>query len=125
MRIPRSAMLPTLAILAMFCFYAAGFGLKAWASCLGVSTRTPEEFCEIYANSVMNDVDFNVRGRCGFSGARWSPDREMHRKWCLGLNGNQALPCTEHRALPLSQQKQPLQPSRMRGWNRRPKDLTA
>ena len=98
MRIPRSAMLPTLAILAMFCFYAAGFGLKAWASCLGVSTRTPEEFCEIYANSVMNDVDFNVRGRCGFSGARWSPDREMHRKWCLGLNGNQALPCTEHQA---------------------------
>jgi hypothetical protein len=98
MRIPSSAMLPTLALLAAFGFYAAGFGLKAWADCLYTGSKTSEEFCDFYANSVMLDVDRNVRSRCGFSGARWSPDREMHRKWCLGLNGNQALPCTEHQA---------------------------
>ena len=104
MRTPRSAMLPTLAILAAFGFYAAGFGVEAWAvtnylnDCLYSGSRTPEEFCDNYASSVMSDVDNNQRSRCGFSGARWSPDQEMHRKWCLGLNNKQNLPCTEHEA---------------------------
>ena len=48
-----------------------------------------EEFCEHYADAAVYDAQDAVSHHCGFSGPRWTTDKEAHRKWCLSLNGNQ------------------------------------
>jgi hypothetical protein len=56
------------------------------------------EFCDMYATEAVNQIDTAVMKRCNFTGPRWSPDKEMHRKWCVGLNGDQMLPNSETEA---------------------------
>ena len=50
---------------------------------------SPQAFCENYAKGAIYYAQQAVNDRCGFTGPRWTTDKEAHRKWCLSLNGNQ------------------------------------
>jgi hypothetical protein len=91
--------LGTVAVLAAFGCHA-GFAFTAWArdTSLGYPDGPPEKFCAGYANAAVSQVDRAVKARCGFTGARWTADKELHRKWCLGLNGDQTFPYSEYHA---------------------------
>jgi hypothetical protein len=65
---------------------------------LAPSAADALEFCDMYATKAVNQIDTAVMKRCNFTGPRWSPDKEMHRKWCLALNGDQTLPNSENEA---------------------------
>jgi hypothetical protein len=78
----------------------AAVAMPAWArdTSLGYPDGPPEKFCDGYANAAVSQVDGAVKARYGFTGARWSADKELHRKWCLGLNGDQTFPYSEYHA---------------------------
>ena len=58
----------------------------------------PPEWCNGYGNSAISQVDSATKANCGFSGPRWTPDKEAHRRWCLSLNGNQTPAYNEYEA---------------------------
>jgi hypothetical protein len=72
------------------------FGVSVAA--LAPSAADALEFCDMYATKAVIQIEYAVAIRCNFTGPRWSPDKEMHRKWCLGLNGDQTLPNSENEA---------------------------
>jgi hypothetical protein len=46
---------------------------------LGDGTR---EGCRIYAEIAYSQADENRRYRCGYAGARWNANPELHFHWC-------------------------------------------
>jgi hypothetical protein len=58
-------------------------GGSASASTPPVPSGNPRARCEPYANTAVAQNNENVQRHCGFSGARWSSDFNMHFNWCM------------------------------------------
>ena len=50
--------------------------------------------CRRYASETQQAVARATQFKCGFSGARWSPDTEGHFRWCMGLNEGPSHPAS-------------------------------
>ena len=75
------------------------FSFEVMAACsLGNPNGPPETFCEGYANSALSQADTAKRGRCGYTGPRWTTIKEDHRRWCLSFGNDQTAPCNEYNA---------------------------
>lgn len=61
------------------------------ANQLRVCRREPKAVeCNKYAIEAASAQSSNLSGRCGFTGARWQANQDVHLSWCLSLPSFQA-----------------------------------
>lgn len=64
-------------------------------SAKNVPMLSPEIYCASYADKAVAAAQENMSLNCGGVGGRWTPDRQRHVDWCMGLNGDSTAPTAE------------------------------
>jgi hypothetical protein len=59
----------------------------AWAG--AASQAGAQANCEMYGKLTLQQQKDNMAGKCGFSGAEWSPDLKAHIAWCNSVSPDQ------------------------------------
>jgi hypothetical protein len=73
------------------------FFLGAWTVSLPARALDKEGFCRAYTDAAVASARENVRLKCGFEGARYSRDRQVHMRWCLSVGRDTAAKETDVR----------------------------
>lgn len=68
--------------------YVDAFGL----SCRPTASKA---FCDSYASQAVAQVKEAQQRKCGFAGARWTPNFNDHAGWCMALGGDRRAPNSE------------------------------
>ncbi|WP_437506363.1 hypothetical protein [Sorangium sp. So ce1099] len=66
------------------------FGLAIGGMQMRAARAGDSASCARYADSAVQQQLENIRRGCGFSGPRWSTDRNGHYNWCLGVSDTEA-----------------------------------
>lgn len=62
-----------------------------------------EDFCNAYAEQAVAQNNENATNQCGFTGARWHDNFQIHQTWCLSVNEDLANSETQERTTALNQ----------------------
>ena len=53
------------------------------------SAASAQANCDMYGKLALQQQKENEAGKCGFSGAEWSPDLKAHIAWCNSVGPDQ------------------------------------